>query len=260
MDDQTSVASVACKSKVPPFIETDPNLWFLQLSSHFIAERITSQKAKFHAAVSALPRSTLYQIASLLRTQGETPYDDLQTRLQRIYGVTADQRIQALLDGVPDCEQRPSHILNMIRYHLSETTPGDVIKALWMKQLTPDIRRALVTSTLSDLDGLASIADRLNEVRDDAVHSIDHTDPSLRQQLDRLTAAIERLNRPRERSRSRESPRARSPGRRQDNNNTRHRSPTPSTCYYHRRWGRDARKCSPPCSMAQGNASRRPSA
>lgn len=256
--DQEAVASVSCKSRVPPFIESDPALWFLQLSSHFISERITSQKAKFHAAVSALPRSSLYQIAPLLKAQGEAPFDELQERLQRIYGISTEQRIQALINNPPSGDQRPSHLLNIIRYQLTDAAPDDVVKALWTKQLTPETRRALISSNADSLDDLAVIADRLSEVRTDSVDAVQPAAPpdDLQQQLKRLTTAIDRLSRPRDRSRSKDNDRRRSPSARR----TRSNSPAPGLCFFHRKWGPEARKCTPPCSFSAGNADRRPSA
>ena len=40
--------------KIPPFYIQDPALWFLQVESQFITQRVTSERSRFHHVVGAL--------------------------------------------------------------------------------------------------------------------------------------------------------------------------------------------------------------
>ncbi|GBN38059.1 hypothetical protein AVEN_132520-1 [Araneus ventricosus] len=53
--------------RAPPFWETDPDLWFLQLESQFKLSGISIDETKFHTVVAALDSTLLSCVSDIVR-------------------------------------------------------------------------------------------------------------------------------------------------------------------------------------------------
>ncbi|GBM77662.1 Retrovirus-related Pol polyprotein from transposon opus [Araneus ventricosus] len=53
--------------RAPPFWETDPDLWFLQLESQFKLSSISTDETKFHSVVAALDSKVLSYVSDIVR-------------------------------------------------------------------------------------------------------------------------------------------------------------------------------------------------
>ncbi|GBN45252.1 hypothetical protein AVEN_168714-1 [Araneus ventricosus] len=76
----SEMARVAVRA--PPFWETNPELWFIQLESQFKLTGISADETKFHTVVAALDSKALSCIADIVRNPpSDAMYDALKTRI-----------------------------------------------------------------------------------------------------------------------------------------------------------------------------------
>jgi len=167
-------------------------------------------------------------------------------------------------------DDKPTVFLQRIRNLAGGQCNDNVLRSLFMEQLPEHVRGILAISQLDDLATLAAQADRIAEVMHPQVSVMRQTSagdvalPSgatasggdnvdalagpnrdiieLRRAVDALTKRFERAFQGRSRSRDRSSRRVR--GR----SATPHRSEESRICYYHRRFGNNARNCKQPCT------------
>uniref|UniRef100_A0A0K8SB41 DUF7041 domain-containing protein n=1 Tax=Lygus hesperus TaxID=30085 RepID=A0A0K8SB41_LYGHE len=260
--DNPAVEVLSSTTRLPPFLSSDTKLWFLQAEAIFTTERITSQTTKFNRVIAVLPPETLRQVADLLATPGTDPYDAIKERIHSTYTRSESKSLQLLLDNPPIGDQRPSQLLNEMRYIAGSDIPSSLLCKLWINRLPQSCRSILAASAETDPSKLAAIADRIMETADTiATNSVQHQISELSAQIQQLSAANSRPQRTDERRRSR----TRSPPRRQlrqrsrDRNyersrsQSRSRSRSRSVCWYHDRWGNNAVKCEKPCNYRSEN-------
>ena len=132
------------------------------------------------------------------------------------------------LNGLGD--KKPSELLQHMKNLNAD--PNTLFKALFLAQLPPDVRRILATSSKTDINELASEADRITEVT-------------------RLTQDVQVNATGASRGPPRQSQRG------QVHTGPRPWSKIPGLCKYHSTFGNKARKCEPPCKFgnALGNGS-----
>ena len=132
------------------------------------------------------------------------------------------------LNGLGD--KKPSELLQHMKNLNAD--PNTLFKALFLAQLPPDVRRILATSSKTDINELASEADRITEVT-------------------RLTQDVQ-VNAT---GASRGPPQQSQHG--QVLTGPRPMSKIPGLCKYHSTFSNKARKCEPPCKFgnALGNGS-----
>jgi hypothetical protein len=187
------------------------------------------------------------------------PYTKLKDAILSRTTASDEARLQQLLSGVELGDRTPSQLLRYMRSLAGNSKVDDsVIRTLWTKCLPANTRLVLSTHDAScPLEKLAETADKVHECFfSSSVHHV--TSPNvpqsslsdeisqLQQQIATLSTKVDQLtkrsSRPRATSRSRHSSRSRFPSQRR---------PSPSQshiCYYHRRFGDNARKCTLPCA------------
>ncbi|CAN7997550.1 unnamed protein product, partial [Ixodes hexagonus] len=109
-DDDLCVSDVDLR--LPPFWTADPELWFIQVGSQFVARRITSDITKYHHVVSSLPPATACEIRDvLLAPPDEDAYKTLKQTLIRRVTPSETQRLQQLLREAELGDRKPSQLL-----------------------------------------------------------------------------------------------------------------------------------------------------
>ena len=238
--------------KIPPYWTSDPQVWFVQVEAQFAARGITSQRTMYHHVVGSLSPEIAMEIRDLLLKPPEDhQYDVLKQKLIERTAASEQRRLQQLLTAEELGDRKPTQLLRRMQQLLGEkmpTTDGSIVKELFMQRLPTNVRMVLAAaSERTPLEELAALADKIMEVASPSiatvasptqatseVDSLRAENASLRKQISALQAATGPRRR---RSRSR--------------NHGRPRSPSQSgVCWYHRRFGDAARKCSPPCSKA----------
>lgn len=260
--------------KVPAFWRVNPKLWFLQVEAQFHSNGIKSDLSKYYAVVSALDCNTLQQVADLLESPPVADkYKTLKTALISTYADSHERQLQKLLNEAELGDQKPSHLLRHMKSLANNQIMDDALKTLWLQRLPNQVQLILSASQGVDIAKMAEIADKIVEVNNSSGASIaavtrvqtsatptvdvasmrENLPPpadaasseiaQLQAQITNLTKMVEELRVNRNRHRSRERWRGRS----------RSRTPGPNSakegeCFYHRRFGTKARKCTRPCT------------
>ena len=260
-------AAVAAVSiKLPPFWPSDPEIWFVQVEAQFSTRNITSQKTRFEYLVSSLSPEIATEVRDLLiHPPAENPYDTLKAELVKRTAASGQKKIQQLIRGEELGDRKPTQLLRRMQQLLGDQAAEanqTFLRELFLQRLPSNVRMVLACSdTAMSLTALAAMADKVIEVATPSVAAIaqQQPDPDLRQlreevsKLTDLVAALSHHRRPRTRSRSRSRAPSPAPASQQQEQDI---SVSGSLCWYHHRFGKDARKCQEPCTWGNGPAGR----
>lgn len=264
----TSVlAGLSVQSRILPFWREYPSIWFIQFEA-VIEPLHKSDQQKYQYLLQQLQTQDLRHVTDILKNPPETKlYDTLKKRLITVYEESEVQNYQKLTGGIQLGDQKPTQLLRHMRELGSDMVTENGLKIEWMRQLPSHVRSVLSVNVEASLDTLASMADRMLEYETPinagvaaitsppSVPSQIIQDPkteALCTQIDKLAQEIAVLNRTQ--SYRRNTYRSNSYGRQ---NRTRSSSKYRQTidyqgkCWYHFTFGKNARRCEPPCSFNQ---------
>lgn len=238
--------------KIPPYWPADPQIWFAQVEAQFAARGITAQRTMYYHIVGSLSTEVAMEIRDLLlKPLDENPYDTLKQKLIERTAASEQRRLRELFTAEELGDRKPTQLLRRMQLLLGDkagTTDGSIIKELFMQRMPQNIRMVLASmSETTPLEELATLADKIREVAAPSIAAVNApSQPTseverLRAENARLQQQIATLQAPtgprRRRSRSRNRGRPRSPSQ-------------PGICWYHRRFGDAARKCTQPCTKS----------
>lgn len=237
--------------KIPQFWHARPELWFAQVESQFVTAGITAERTKYHTIVAAIDGSILSQVSDMiLNMPRENPYSALKKRMLEEFSVSEQKRLKKLLQDIDLGDLRPSQLLREMKNLAGNQVDDALLKSMWMTRL-PSHMRAIISVSSEPLDKIALMADKISEVNDNSLIqaistpvSMPTPEPSLQQQVCKLVNEVAYLKTQfqRSRSRNRNTPNHRS------HNNSRESSRNSELCWYHRKFGDNAKKCKEPCS------------
>jgi hypothetical protein len=254
-DDSLGATLYRVAVRLPPFWPDRPALWFAQAEAQFDLAGITRQRTKFNYVVSQLHQQHAAEVEDIITAPPEhEPYDRLKAELVRRLSTSREQRVRQLLSHEEMGDRKPSQFLRHLK-GLAPDVPDDFLRTIWASRLPQHVQAILAGHTEGSLDSSSHLADRICEVAPlPTTASVSPPTPdnasALLERIEELSRQVASLRatharrRPRSSSRSSDNHRSTTPG----NSPTRH-----DICWYHRRFGDDARKCSPPCSRQQGN-------
>ena len=256
---EVDVAATFAVTPLPAYVY-DSTDWFLQVESIFQMLRVTSQPRKFASIMQKLPPDIVARVSDILSDiPPENPYDRLKDAIIKRTGRSEEERIENVLRNVTRGDRMPSELLQYMRTQLGSKNVSDkVLRSMWLNRLPSSVTQVIAPMMRSAaLDELAESADLVASRLENNVNAIHTPQPTsspnaltefekritlLQQQVQQLTIALQN----RERSRT---PSARKHNRRQSRSRDRSQ-----LCYYHSRFGDQARKCVSPCQhAAQGN-------
>jgi len=230
----------------------------------FLTNGITTDVNKFRFVALHLSGDVLDAVSDIILTPPtEGKYEVLKRRIVATYDEGDERRLRRLLRNHEISDERPTAYLHRLRNLAGGQCSDPILRTLFLEQLPDQVRAILVASDTQDLTRLAEMADRavdavrptsvnavaiLNETRSniesqDKSNDLQFSIHALQLQVEALTKQFNWEFRPRRgRSRSRDpGPRGRSPvpANKDRNSNL--------PCYYHKRFGSDARNCQAPC-------------
>ncbi|KRZ65364.1 hypothetical protein T10_9979 [Trichinella papuae] len=240
--------------KLPPFWPHNPRMWFAQAEAQFYLRHVSASLTKYFYVISSLLDSVTPDVDDLLEPVGDNPYETLKSRLLERYGQSDDDRFNALTTPTAVGDMKPSQILREMRRNCGKDLDPNTFffQKVFLQRLPLNIQMILRANTCPNVEEMAKKADELlalNSNSPNSVYAVKEQSGDRAQILEQRIADLEErfrsLNRqPRHRSQT-PSPR------RQNSSRTRQR--TSSVCYYHQKFGAQARKCRSPCRY-QGNA------
>lgn len=266
---QDDSAPVVASFRAPAFNAHDPSLWFTIVEVNFKAQRITNSCTKFSHVSSLLPQDVLIQVSDDVHKAAcsTTPYEDLKKAVLARLESSVSTRLQELLSKEELGNEKPSDLLRRMKRLLGdkyESFDQAMFSLLFYQRLPHTIQRHLfAVKNKLPLDDLAQLADDFmattpaepsaavssvtrNDVNKDLVALV--SDLALK--VSALEKRLDERSRQRSLSPHRRHPPSPSPYRRQhrSRSGSRHRR-TPGVCFYHNRFGQDAKKCTQPCTF-----------
>jgi hypothetical protein len=255
------ISAVSVNLKLPPFWPADPELWFAQVEAQFACRRITSQKSKFDHVVGSLSPEFAVEVRDLLlKPPTDSPYTALKEQLTKRTTASEQRKLQQLFTGEELGDRKPTQLLRRMQQLLGDRpglVDGSFLQELFLQRLPPSVRMVLAsTPSATTLENLAEMADKIMEVATPASASTGPAltvaaatvPPNLSTEVEHLRADVARLEKL-----IRKMGRARSSSRPSTHQSRHSPTPTPPTptdtlCWYHKKFGDQARGCRPPCS------------
>lgn len=234
--------------KLPPFYKNNPKLWFLQVESQFFVSKIKNDTAKYHMVIGIIDTEVLQQVSDILSSLPQTErYETLKQTIIQRFSESDNQKIRKLLKDMELGDRKPSHLLREMKNLAEGKVTDDLVKTLWLQRLPEQVQMVLTTNTLN-LVQMAEIADKLMEIQQPQICAISPTTSNTeiiklqqqlqqqQQQMNQITKMLEKLeynsSNPRWRRRSR----------------SRSTSGMSTVCFYHEKFGDNAKKCKVGCS------------
>lgn len=239
--------------KVPPFWPERPEIWFAQLEAQFRMSKIVTDLSKFSTVVAAIESNVLAQISdAVLKPPELGKYDNLKKCIIDTYCDSEQKKAQKLLSDIELGDRRPTQLLNELSDLAKDRVSDDFLKSLWLQRL-PANARAILQASNADFPELAKLADKVMEVSDYRqvcamqTTSSDVTVNEISQRIARLEKNFEQFyKRDRHRSSSRPSRRSSTPAKKSNQQEA-------EECWYHRKFGAQARSCRTPCKYYAGS-------
>jgi len=269
-EDESRITKIAVR--IPPFWPEEPELWFTQLEGQFTLCGINDDEARYAHVLSKIEPMQAREIKDVITRPPMTEkYKTLKRALIQRLTDSKEQRIRQLLEQEELGDRRPSQFLRHLITLAGASVPSDLIRTLWLGRLPAQMQAILATRMEDKLEEVAEQADRIHEIGNRAVvaaitpkatqapqqPSTSQTAAEaqvlmLSKQIAALTVQMAKLTEDWNKEKARNRARSRSRSR----HRFRPRSRTPrndGVCYYHRRFGQDAKKCTHPCTYKEND-------
>ena len=227
--------------RLPEFWIKSPEVWFARVESQFGTKGITQDQTKYDYVVSALDINTADEVQSvLLNPPAVNKYDTLKRALIKTFGKSQAQKDAELLNLNGLGDKRPTALMRKI--NALNDDPQTLKRALFLLNLPADIRSILAGHNIENTEELAEAADRIWETRTTGIQQISVAQSNTHG--DTMNPSVEAVS-----SNQRFKQNSRSLHQKTSNSTSR---PTAHSlvCYYHQRFGPDARQCQPGCKFA----------
>lgn len=211
-----SVQTVALK--LPTFWTSCPAAWFAQTEAQFALRQITTDETKYFHVVAALDSDTAARSLPIISAPPKVnKYHELKNFLMSTFGLTETERADTLLNINGLGDRKPSELMDSMLVLLGQHKPCILFRQLFLRQLPKSVRLAITNSAHGeDYRALAQEADNLFNALNSTTFSASVAQTSTPTPTGNHTCW--------------------------DENNEMN-----SICYYHRRFGSKARKCSESC-------------
>lgn len=246
--------------KLPGFFRSEPALWFSQAEMMFQYAHLTSERARAGAVCSVLDFDVVLTISDILQADPpyEFPYTEIKKRLIDNFSVSPETRLRQFLKGDIPGEGKPSLILSRMRNLSQGKCSDEVIRAVFLEQLPAACRAMLSLSEVTDLQRLAQMADRFAEaasIGDScAIASSSSTSfDELANKVDALSNKFDSWSKNSSNYQSRNPQQARSRDSNKKTNTTSNKENKSDICYFHRKFGNSAYKCTNWCKLNKNN-------
>lgn len=238
-----------------------PAVWFAQLEGQFALAGVTQDSTKYYHAISNLDSKYAEVVEDVITSPPTTDmYAKLKAELIKRLSVFKENQVRQLLMHDELGDRKPSQFLRHLQKLAGKGVPDDFVKTIWTSRLPKNMQPILACQDTASLATLAELADRIQDIAPStpqvAAASTSRAESvldTMARQIAELTRQVQALSSsqhtPRSRTRSSEQRRDRSASRRSQSNYRKY-----PLCWYHAKFGSQARKCTKPCDYQSGNA------
>ncbi|XP_050503648.1 uncharacterized protein LOC126882709 [Diabrotica virgifera virgifera] len=207
--------------------------------ARFRQAKITSDNCKFDLTVASLNSDILIEVADIVKNQtAGNAYTQLKARLLKRYSISSDERIHRLMELTLG-NLKPTQLLHRMQALAMDNISTQVLKFFWLDRLPPSVR-SVISVLDGDLEKLAKKADKYLRCSSFPVMAVTES-PTLDKAVAALDDQVSALS---NRSTVAEE-------RQQIQMVKSTKSSSDEQCYYHRRFGAQAKKCRLPCSFTK---------
>lgn len=246
---QTGPLMAAVSIKLPPFWPNDPTLWFAQVESQFVTRGITVESTKFHHVVGSLSPEAATEVRDIILSGSSThSYSNLKKALIDRSTESERKRLQRLILNEDIGDLKPTKLLRKMEQLLgdrSSTFDSTFLKELFIQRLPKNVQMILAPSIEKlEIIALAEMADKIMETSNDKIANVTaNRSNDQRDEIIKLKKEVALLKK--------------QMGIKLPNfSKTKATDRSDNICWYHRKFGSNATKCSPPCSnQLKGQAS-----
>lgn len=273
------IGVLEAKMRLPDFDAKTVDTWFWQVEAKFSAAKITADSTKYYTLIGALPTSVMARFSHL---QANPPaagqmYKTLKDLIISEYSESEQARIKRLLGDMSLGDKKPSQLLADMRNIAANTAvKDDFLRTLWLQNLPDTVRAIIAKDEDIDTNALAKLADRIHDTIKSgsfgSINAVTKSTPTAKadwreqtqtpeakdmfeklcRTIDELTKKVDKLStdaNQRQRSRSR----SKTPYRRSQQNDETGEKRTFETCWWHFKFGENARKCQEGCKYFSKN-------
>lgn len=262
------LSGVSTSLRIPPIWRDRIRLWFAQFEA-VMASQKKGDQAMYELVIGQLERQDLDEISDIiLRPPENHRYEALKSRLFQVYEESEQRQVQRLLSEMELGDLKPSQLLRRMKSLAADNISDSALRIMWTNHLPQSVRAVLAVSDNiakhSDIHELAMMADKILEQTQPlgavaAVSSVPataHVPTSIEEKIDALTKEIAELkatrsNYQRRRPFNRQRSRSRSSSKHNQHRTSNDQS---AICFYHRKFGKEARRCTRPCSYVDSGA------
>lgn len=234
------------------------------MESQFRNASISRDQTKYDYVVGSLDSNTLSNVSDIIRAPpAENKYEAVKSRLIKDFTDSENRKLHRLLQECELGDNKPSQLIRKMRSLSNGALNDDAMKALWLDRL-PEAVRAVVSIAEGDLDKCAQQADIMMEMGNfGTVSAIQRQSAqtrsppkddsqSLKQMIEALRQEISEIKTSQQQQQQHQRGRSQTPSN-DGNGRKRTRSQSQASkfpmCYYHGRYGADAKNCAEPCSF-----------
>lgn len=241
---------------MPPFWPEEPAVWFAQVEGSFALSKIKDDETKYYYVSGQLEHRYAAEVKDILVNPPATgKYETLKTELIKRLSASREKEVTQLLMHEELGDRRPSQLLRHMRHLAGKNIPDDFIRTIWSSRLPTSLQTVIASQPESTLEALADLADKVHDLVPSTpqVASADAAPVSL---LEKLTMEVAELSRQVKALSTNSSRRSRQGGRQRNESRTRSQSSYRKypNCFYHNKYGDNARTCVKPCDYQQGKA------
>lgn len=247
--------------RVPAFWPEKPAIWFAQIESQFAISNITVDATKFYYVVAQLDAQHAAEVEDIILSPPATDkYVKLKNELIKRLSASREKKVHQLLNDEELGDRRPSQFLRHLRHLAGPEVPDDFLKSIWTSRLPKNIQTIIAVNPTATLDVLADLADRIHDVLPTAqvastsCPTADSPLNTLIKQVSELTREMKtlksQLNQRQSRSKTRSSSHSRNKSASNRSASNYRKYPK---CWYHAKFGENAKKCVKPCDYKAGN-------
>lgn len=256
--------------KLIPFWANNPTTWFIQAEAQFKIAKITSESSRFYHVLSALPQEVIESIVDFIQSPPEVDlYSNIKKVLIERHSLSVEKRLEKIISNEDIGDRKPSDFYRSLKQlaGTSGTIGDQLIRKLWLRRLPQSINLALIPQAEKDIADVLVLADKIWEatqiqnISSVVLPSTSSTNPiqTLQQELNEIKEQLRNLNINNRQSRFRNrsnNGHFRNSSYKRNDSRSRNRSASRnkyrsnnSYCWYHFKFGQQAKKCNEPCSF-----------
>ncbi|XP_017481737.1 PREDICTED: uncharacterized protein LOC108370838 [Rhagoletis zephyria] len=251
-----TIAVVYARLPIPPMSSTNIEAWFTSMDFWFAASGITAEKQKTATVLAALDPNVLAQLGDVIASLPQNDrFEYVRQRIIEHFADSEQRRLNRVLSELPLGDKKPSELFFEIKRVAGNTLGDTALKSLWIKRL-PEFAQAVVAASSGSATEFTKTADtivdaiaplQVNRVKSTPQNEVNELRAFV-MELDKKLEKFAIRSRSRNRGRSSSRPRANARNNSQTTANSQETSSVAAQdCWYHQKYGSDARKCRTPC-------------